>query len=263
MVKKGHILIALLVCALLLAGCGKTEEPASPETTATPVPTATPAPTEAPTATPAPTAVPTATPAPTQAPTATPAPTAAPADSSYTVSLRASVEIFNSPGYDSVFVRSVGQDGVYTIVEEAWVDGHCWGKLKSGAGWVDLTKAKEPAAMPMEVFFADESSLQGIKSSYFAMDSTPHSVYVAVRALEALPDLQVTELEYDGAGGYYASESYYGADLPKDEALVLEVEFTGDMTCFGLSYNAGTHRRFFSFYCSGRNGALICEEFFP
>jgi hypothetical protein len=48
------------------------------------------------------------------------------------------VEIFNGPGYDSVFARSVGQDGVYTIVEEAWVDGHCWGKLKSGAGWVML-----------------------------------------------------------------------------------------------------------------------------
>ena len=257
-----QIILTLLLCALLLVGCGKAEEPAAPVITASPVPTATPAPTEVPTATPAPTAVPTATPAPTEVPTATPAPTAAPADTSFTVSLRASVEIFNGPGYDSVFARSVGQDGVYTIVEEAWVDGHCWGKLKSGAGWVDLTKAKEPATMPLEVFFADSSSLAGIKSTYFAMDSTPYSVYVAVRALEPLADLQVTELEFDGTD-YYASESYYGADLAKDEALVLEVEFTGDMTSFGLSFNAGDHRRFFAFYCSGRNGSLICEEFYP
>lgn len=63
-------------------------------------------------------------------------------DVPYTTSLDASVGIYDAPGIDGEFVREVGEDGVYTIVEEAiGDDGFLWGRLKSGLGWVMLSDA--------------------------------------------------------------------------------------------------------------------------
>lgn len=36
--------------------------------------------------------------------------------------------------------KQITDHGVYTIIEEAWVGNTLWGKLKSGAGWICLTK---------------------------------------------------------------------------------------------------------------------------
>ena len=63
-------------------------------------------------------------------------------DVPYTTSLGAAVSIFDGPSYDYTYVQSVGQDGIYTIVEEAYdSEGNLWGKLKSGLGWVLLEEA--------------------------------------------------------------------------------------------------------------------------
>jgi uncharacterized protein YraI len=59
---------------------------------------------------------------------------------SYTMSLGKNVEIYSGPGFAYGFVKTVGVDGVYTIVKEAYcTDGYLWGKLKSGVGWVRLS----------------------------------------------------------------------------------------------------------------------------
>ena len=62
---------------------------------------------------------------------------------SYTTKLTAATNIYSGPGYDYTYVRDVGQDGVYTIVEEdICEEGYVWGRLKSGAGWVMLRNAE-------------------------------------------------------------------------------------------------------------------------
>ena len=59
----------------------------------------------------------------------------------YTTSLSASTAIYATPD-NSTYVRTVGQDGIYTITEEAYDSaGNLWGKLKSGLGWVLLSEA--------------------------------------------------------------------------------------------------------------------------
>jgi len=73
---------------------------------------------------------------------------------SYTVSLKAADDICAGPGYDYGYLREVGEDGVYTIVNETvGSDGSLWGFLKSGIGWVRVKDA------PVEVHFIslDES----------------------------------------------------------------------------------------------------------
>lgn len=60
----------------------------------------------------------------------------------YRVSLLADERIYAGPGTEYAFRRTVGEDGVYTIVEETISEDGClWGRLKSGAGWVRLSDA--------------------------------------------------------------------------------------------------------------------------
>jgi len=68
----------------------------------------------------------------------TPTPTPQPS-TSYTVSLKASDLVYGTPGGRQT--GTVGANGVFTIVEDKWVSGTKYGKLKSGAGWVIVAKA--------------------------------------------------------------------------------------------------------------------------
>lgn len=79
----------------------------------------------------------TTTAAPTTQPTT--ATTQATAFSPYTVTLEGATWVYQQPSFDSLCVQSVGEDGIYTIVEEAWDStGRLWGRLRSGIGWVAL-----------------------------------------------------------------------------------------------------------------------------
>ena len=72
--------------------------------------------------------------------TEAPAPTPTPQPStSYTVSLKASDLVYETPGGRQI--STVGANGVFTIVEDKWVSGTKYGKLKSGVGWVIVAKA--------------------------------------------------------------------------------------------------------------------------
>ena len=74
-------------------------------------------------------------------------------DVPYTIKLKAEDDICKGPGYSYGYLKEVGKDGVYTIVEEVLGDdGFLWGRLKSGAGWVRTTDA--PMESP-EVFSGD------------------------------------------------------------------------------------------------------------
>lgn len=65
----------------------------------------------------------------------------------YTTSLSASIAIYSKPDSTSSFVQNVGQDGIYTIVEESYDStGNLWGKLKSGLGWVLLKQSSTSSA---------------------------------------------------------------------------------------------------------------------
>lgn len=68
--------------------------------------------------------------------------TAPMSDVPYTTSISGATPIYSKPDSNSSFVQNVGQDGVYTIVEESYDSAsNLWGKLKSGLGWVLLKQS--------------------------------------------------------------------------------------------------------------------------
>ncbi|MBQ2956335.1 MAG: hypothetical protein IJE08_07730, partial [Clostridia bacterium] len=102
----------------------------------------------------------------------------------YTIKLKASVAIYQGNSVHYGYVKSVGEDGVYTIVEEAYDEyDNLWGKLKSGAGWV-LLEAAEAAYTYNEVPYtislkADEVICERPNSGYIR-DVGEDGVYTIV-----------------------------------------------------------------------------------
>lgn len=78
--------------------------------------------------------------------------------SSYTIRIVASyVGIYDGPGYQSNLTGSITDQGVYTIVEEQEQSGEgTWGRLQSGAGWINLQEATTPT--PSESSALSETS---------------------------------------------------------------------------------------------------------
>ena len=56
----------------------------------------------------------------------------------YLIKVFPPVYIFEQPSHGSSVAMTLDGEGIYTIVEESFDGGEWWGKLKSGAGWVDL-----------------------------------------------------------------------------------------------------------------------------
>ncbi len=57
----------------------------------------------------------------------------------YTTYLEEGTTIYSGPGYEYSPAETIAQSTNYTIVEECYNNARCWGKLKSGLGWVDLS----------------------------------------------------------------------------------------------------------------------------
>lgn len=180
----------------------------------------------------------------------------------YRQRLEADVSIYSGPGEDYDFVRPVGEKGIYTIVEERTDDwGYRWGRLKSGAGWVNLTALNEDADAPIRAYFAPEKLLkEGVYHQYLA-ENSEYLVRIAIQPRENLRFAQLIRLEWleEGLG---AAEVYCTFnELKKDIPLVAGVVFYGDMTTYGLSFmDEKGDMRCFAFSISGKDGSLIAEE---
>lgn len=145
---KKRILLLVIVLALSLCGCVLPKsmmEQTTPPTTLAPVPETTQEP-EVPETT---AAIEATQPATEPDPTETVQPqTTEPEFEPYLLKIRnAELPIFAGPGYEHDQVGAIRDHGTYTIVEEKQVRSTdaglvIWGRLKSGAGWIDLADAK-------------------------------------------------------------------------------------------------------------------------
>ncbi len=182
----------------------------------------------------------------------------------YTWKIPAWVSIFDGPGYDYAYKKPVGRDGVYTIVEEQPdMEGNLWGRLKSGAGWVDLTYLEYAKTLPVIVSFADDELLESGEYIFRRADASEYSVKIAVRANELLQNVCFTS-QMLGEAFWETDEILYSAKYMQTwRPLVIEVTFWGDMTTFGFDFtDANGTEHHYLINISGRNGSLYVEEHF-
>ena len=169
--------------------------------------------------------------------------------------------IYDSPSYDGQYKGTVKEAGVYTIVEEVTDDeGNLWGKLKSGAGWVDLTDIRSFSA-PISANFADEALLSGGDYQYVAVENQEYVSKVAFYAYEKLSYVSILATELTEDGFSVGERVYYVDEIMPDKPLVAELSFPGDMSMYIIEFEdesgAGCS---YSVYISGRNGMLILDE---
>ena len=242
----------ILLCAVLLCGCMPKDVPQTqPTVPATPPPETVPAATQ---------------PEETMPPETQPAQTEPVQSVPYTTALHAAVPIFGGPSYDEIPLRVVEEDGVYTIVEEVSdAEGNLWGRLKSGAGWVDLSAVD--MTVPLTAAFADEPLL--IDGNYipYCWETSDYVTKIAFRARENLTDVQLLSLEPDwerGDGYTISRPLYILSDLKPGMPLVAELAFYGDMTAYGLTCTdeAGNVHHY-AVTIRGRNGMLLMQEYTP
>lgn len=175
--------------------------------------------------------------------------------------------IFDGPGYDYCFAGTVEIATVYTIVEEAWdPDGNLWGRLKSGAGWVDLTEIRswETSYEPISANFADDRLIHSGTYHHCVADTSEYAVQLAFRAYDVLYDFSFYSLAFVDSG-YEPDELLFSLpELTPEKPFVADVAFPGDMSMFAVSFTdkSGTVYNY-SVSISGRNGALILSEYAP
>jgi len=147
--------------------------------------------------------------------------------------------IFQDPTYDSAYRGVVQLAGVYTIVEEQWDgEGNLWGRLKSGIGWVDLTDIRNPSC-PLNVGFSDYALLEN-GFHYFALDRAEYPVSLVIRPDETVSGFRLTQVDLSAGEAIFTDTLFSVEVLSPDMPLVAQLEFPGDMSCFGIRFTDGT-----------------------
>lgn len=243
-----RLLPLLLIASLLLAlsGCTFREDtPATPNATTESTLALPPAESVAPT-------VPATTVPPTQATIPTEA-----AFTPYLVKIsRADFPIHRGPGYDYDVARTIGAAGTFTIVEES-VDeaGNLWGKLKSGAGWVDFTRNEKESKLPVTVARADKALLDSGNYYYCEADTSEYAYLIALRANTSLQDVSFFTIAT--ADGYSrGSVLYHIPNWDTGKPLVVSVSFPGPAVLYGLEFTDSTGTHTYTVWESGMDGSV-------
>ena len=181
-------------------------------------------------------------------------------DNSYIIRIeRATFPIYDGPSYDNFQLGTIGAAGAFTIVDQVQDDeGNHWGKLKSGAGWVDLSlvEQEKQSELVVTASWMDKTLLEGKEFYYCDADESPFAKSVAFYTNQTLTDVSFFSLFMNEF--FEKGEEYYHIDTWEADALfVADVYFAGDFTMYGLSFkdSNGTEYLYYATE-SGRNGSI-------
>ena len=181
-------------------------------------------------------------------------------DSSYTVKVKAPFDIYKNPEYDSILVDTVWEKGLFTIVEEQEdEEGNLWGKLKSGLGWICLSRVEKDADLAVRAALIEKNEIpKGSMEVIF--EESEYMVRLAFVANETLKDVRFTSI-YLTDDGLVDDTLHTIKTLNEGQVFVAGVVFAGDMTTFGLEFvDADGNTQYYAAYISGRNGELVLQE---
>ena len=178
----------------------------------------------------------------------------------YTTRVKAPFNIFAEPGYDYTIVDTVWEKGLFTIMEEKEdEEGNLWGKLKSGLGWINLTRLETESKLPVRAGLIEKNELPKDYQEVI-LDDSEYMVRLAFIANKNLKDLRFTSI-YLSDDGIVDDTLHTFKELKEGQMFVAGVVFTGDFTTFGLEFvDASGNTQYYAAYMSGRNGELILQE---
>ena len=138
--------------------------------------------------------------------------------------------IYGGPGGSQV--GTVGEPGVFTIVEEQEdAEGKLWGRLKSGAGWLNLTELRAPVLL--DACYAGEELPAGcvvyVQEGYemrarVLFTTEQHLRDVELCMLDVFEDLAVSDVLYTLP------------EMHPEQPFMAEICFFGDFTTYGLRF---------------------------
>jgi hypothetical protein len=178
--------------------------------------------------------------------------------------VRADFPIYSGPSYDDYVVGTVEVATVYTIVDEVLnFEGYLWGKLKSGAGWVDLSlNQKETNNMPpITVSRAGRKLLEGGNYYYCRAEDSEYAYEIAFSAHDYLSDVSFFSIDAVGECTR-GPELFHMAQWNPGKPFVASVSFPGPASLYGLEFTDSdgvTH--VYSVWESGRNGSVGVTPF--
>lgn len=180
----------------------------------------------------------------------------------YTVKLTdPGMKIYEYPDFQANpgSMDTIGQTGVYTIVEEATDDaGNLWGKLKSGAGWICLHNAQN---FPVSARLAEQDT---VFQYHYDCQEKEYVTSIAMTANEDVYEFRFQKLAWDGDALQIQQELATAELFYKDCVFLGDVVFHGDMTVYGFSFvDQAGNTRYFALSLSGRDGSLECWEYTP
>ena len=178
----------------------------------------------------------------------------------YTTRVKAPFNIFAEPGYDYTIVDTVWEKGLFTIMEEKEdEEGNLWGKLKSGLGWINLSRLETESKLPVRAGLIEKNELPKDYQEVI-LDDSEYMVRLAFIANENLKDLRFTSI-YLSDDGIVDDTLHTFKELKEGQMFVAGVVFTGDFTTFGLEFvDVNGDTQYYAAYMSGRNGELILQE---
>ena len=174
--------------------------------------------------------------------------------------------VFSGPSYDERFVQTMEAAGTYTIVDEQWDnEGNLWGKLKSGAGWINLSELEYRiyADEPISANYADRPVLQNpYEYFYDAEGGAEYGFSVAFRAYEELTDVRFCRANLAAENGLELTELCSLGKLTPEKPFVADVYFPGDMSAYAIVfYDSEGIERIYILTTNGRNNALTFYQY--
>lgn len=258
--KAVYSLLTALCLLLSLCACGQT-----PQATDTTAASGTSLPTESEPLTSEPGG--TSLPPETEPPVSEPTETTPPDDGSYLQRiLNCDQPIFNEPSYDSTVAGSVSESGTYTILEEVTdEEGNLWGRLKSGAGWVDLTAVlafNESTPLVSAGYIRED--LVNSKDFVLYGEKGEHGISIVFHFYSEVCNVRLFSLIWDEGGYGEGEEMLWLEKADPDKPLAAWLSFPGDLSMYAISVtdsDAKVHT--FVISQSGRNGMLLTDNITP
>lgn len=265
--KKILSVLAMMLALCVLTGCGRSDPDAPTAPTAeetqpiATVPTDPAPPTETEPTVPVPD---------TTDPTQTVPVTDAPAETTSGVPYLESVlwadqSIFTGPGYDYSFAGTVEEAARYTIVEEQQdEEGNLWGKLKSGAGWIDLTdnRSAQRRNAPVSANYASETMMKTGNFHHYVDSTSGYALHVAFRFRDTVTNLRLYSTDFRETLTLQ-DELHAIPTLNADTPFVADLEFPADFTTYVICFTSGGTEYSYCVSQSLRNGALHLAAFEP